>query len=79
MLQSTASPLRESPRPAPTATVRRKELRAAIGMISDILDAESGYLGRRPENFHGCDSYDDSQRSVEAMVAALELLDDVYA
>jgi hypothetical protein len=71
----------KKPQPDPTATrrLRRKGVRAAIAAVSDILDAESGYLDLIPENFQGGDRYADAEQSVAALEEALEALNNVYA
>jgi len=68
------------PKADPTATrrLRRKGVRAAIAAISDILDAEIRYLERIPESFHGSDAHVDAERSVEAMEAAIDALEEIY-
>jgi hypothetical protein len=70
----------KSPRPGPTATrrLRRKRVGEAIGAVSGILDAESAYLGRIPENLQGGDRFADAEHSVEALEAALDALNNVY-
>jgi hypothetical protein len=61
-----------------TRKLRRKEMLAAITIVSSIHNAEAGSLSRIPENFHDTDSYAETERIVEELEEALESLENIY-
>jgi len=61
-----------------TRKQRRKEMCTIISMVTAILTAEKESLNKTPDNFRNTETYEESERIVDALGDALESLEDVY-
>ena len=61
-----------------TRKLRRKEMRAVISMVTAIFNAEKKLLANTPDNFKNTETYEESERIVDALDDVLESLESVY-
>jgi hypothetical protein len=61
-----------------TRPQRRKSLKILTSLICELREAESNYCDSIPENLRNGERYEQSEKSVDDMNAAIELLDDAF-
>lgn len=64
--------------PIDTRRRRRNALKAVTLTLQRIRDAEAAYCANIPENLQSGPAFEDSESSVDALDAAIDLLSDVY-
>jgi len=61
-----------------TRAMRRKAVKAVVGIIEAVLDAEAGYMDNIPPNLQSSQPHDAAQQAVEALEEALDILSEAY-
>ena len=74
-VKSTADP---SPLPTMTRGARRKAVSAVVCTLRRICDAEAAYLDNIPENLRSGPACEASERSVEALDEAMDILTEAF-
>jgi hypothetical protein len=73
-----ATPIKPKQDKTATRKLRKKEMRSIITSMAAIHDKEAELLEKTPENFRDSDAYAETERIVEALETALELIIEVY-
>jgi hypothetical protein len=61
-----------------TRPQRRNSLKVLTSLIYELCEAESNYCDSIPENLRNGERYEQSEKSVDNMNTAIELLDDAF-
>jgi len=61
-----------------TRQKRRKAISKMIAMLTDIKDAEQGYVDRIPVNLQGSDLYEAAEETVGILEDAADMLSEAY-
>jgi hypothetical protein len=77
-LVSESAPVKPIPGPLTTRRDRRKTIKAMIPLLEAIVDAETRYAERIPENLRSGAAYEAAEETISALEDALESLDEAY-
>ena len=57
---------------------RRKAIRFAINLLTEILRAEQAFVDNTPENLQGTDRYESAEERIDSLSDALDAIDGAY-
>ena len=58
---------------------RRKAMSMIQTLITEMRNAEEGFMNRMPENFQGSDRYDEAEERLEKLDEAIDIISDIYS